>query len=144
MATEKSISWRDELAAEIKIRLSALAQTKAFSSDGSPNLLIGTGSTDSDSAFVKISAVATIAKDVLGLAQNVYTPHVCQVVFETSSTGATDATRYTLWATLALKGIRVELYEVAHGTGPSEAAILSTNLKTAFEPHAQYPGMASM
>lgn len=139
----KAIVFRDELASELAIRLPALAKTKSFGATGEADLLIGTGATDSDSVFVRFEAVGTIQKDVLGLTQTVFTPTIAKVGIEAASTGQTWATRVPILAALVAKGVRVELYEVAHGTGPSAAILTAGNLKASFEIHPQYALMAS-
>lgn len=139
----KATAFRDELASELAIRLPALAKTKSFGSTGEADLLIGTGVTDSDSVFVRFEAAATIQKDVLGLTQTVFTPTTCKIGIEAASTGQTWATRVAVLGALVAKGIRIELYEVAHTTGPSAAILTAGNLKATFEISSQYALMAS-
>lgn len=147
--TQKSLGLRDELASELKVRLSALAQVKSIGSLGEAELLVGAGTAGSDSVFVRISAISTINKDVLGLSQNVFTPHVAQVVVEgnvTAGAGAdigTWATRLAVLGCLVAKGVKVELYVRATGNAAAAAGI--TGAPTAsFEIHPQYPMMSSI
>jgi hypothetical protein len=150
-STARAIAWRDDLASELAKRLS-LTVTKSFASDGAPALLVGAAAGGADGFYLKLTPVSTIAKDVLGLSQNVYTPHVAQVAFEADYAGATDSvanvvtqkTQLTILGCLVAKGVKVEWYESATGTAPSESTIVAGNLKASFEIHPQYPGMASL
>lgn len=142
--TAKATVFRDELASELAIRLSSPTLAKSFGTNGEAQLSVGSLASDSDSILVQFTGVASIQKDVLGLAQNVFTPHIAQLVIEASSTGATWKTRLGVMAACVAKGVRVELYERTHGTGPVFADITAGNLKTTFEIAAQYPLMASM
>lgn len=150
--TAKALAWREEIAAELRLRLSAIAQTKAFASDQAPTLLLGTGLTTTDSVFIKIAPVTSLQVDVLGLAQTVFTPHVIQMVIEANYEGATDtvldvgtwATRLAVIGVLVSKGVKVELYVMANGSTLSASGITSGNLKATFENHVQYPGMTSL
>jgi hypothetical protein len=142
--TQKSLALRDELASELAVRISSIAQAKSFGSAGEARLALGAGTSDSDSVNVQIGTVDSIMKDVLGLSQNVFTPHVAKVGIEAAATGATWATRLAVIACLVAKGVRVELYERTHGTGPAFADLTAGNLKAVFEIHPQYPLMSSI
>lgn len=145
--TSKALSLREELASELLIRLSAITQTKSFGTNGECDLLLGAGTTTTDSVFIRIKAVASIQTDVLGLAQQVYTPHVAQILVELNATGAnspgTFATRIPVIAALVQRGVRVELYTIANGNSVSAAGITGTPAAV-FENHVQYPTMSSI
>lgn len=144
----KATVFRDELASELAVRLPALAKTKSFGATGEADLMVGAGTAASDSVFVRFAAVGSIQKDVLGLAQTVFTPTVAQLVIEGNPTGGagadvgTWATRLAVIAAIVAKGVRVELYTTANTTAPSAAGITGTPAAT-FEIHPQYALMAS-
>lgn len=144
----KAIALRDELASELAVRLASLAKTKSFGATGEADLLIGAGTAGSDSVFVRFAAVGSIQKDVLGLAQNVFTPTVAQIVVESNPAGGagadvgTWATRLAVLGAVIAKGVRVELYTTANTTAPSASGITGAPAAT-FEIHPQYPLMAS-
>ena len=142
--TAKSLALLNELASELAVRIPTIAQVKSFGAASEARLALGAGTSDSDSVNVQIGAVDSIMKDVLGLSQNVFTPHVAKVGIEAASTGATWATRLAVVGCLVAKGVRVELYERTHGTGPAFADMTTGNLKAVFEVHPQYPLMASI
>lgn len=147
--TAKTLAFRDELASELAVRLSALAKTKSFGATGESDLMVGAGTAGTDSVFVRFCTVGTIQKDVLGLAQTVFTPHIAQIVIEGNNTGGagadvgTWATRLAVLGAVIAKGTRVELYQTANTTAPSASGITVGNLQAAFEIHPQYALMAS-
>jgi hypothetical protein len=143
----KAQALRDELASELAIRLPSIAQTKSFGASAECDLLLGAGTTTTDSVFVRIKVIDSIQKDVLGLAQQVFTPHVAQVLIELNATGAnspgTYATRFPVLAALVSRGVKVELYTIANGNSVSAAGITGTPAAV-YETHVQYPMMASI
>ncbi len=147
--TAKAQALRDEFLGDIRQTLPALARATSFGSAGECDALIGAGTAGSDSAFVRVRPVPTIAVDVLGLAQQSFTPHVAQVVFEanpTAGAGAdvgTWATRMTVLGALIERGIRVELYLSANTAAVSAAGITGAPTAT-FNSHSQYGQMASV
>lgn len=150
--TAKAIAFRDEFASEFAVR-STLAQTKSFSAtDSAPLLLVGAASTGSEGFFLKIATYLNPNTDVLGAAQTVFANHVAQIAIEANFAGTTDnvadvqkwGSHLPAIAMLAQRGLRVEVYEETNGTAPSETTITGTKLKATFDPHYQYPLMASM
>jgi hypothetical protein len=137
--TSKAIAFRDDLASELKIRLAALAQAKT----GDADLTIGAGTAGSDSAFIRITPVASLWKDIVGLPQTVFTPHVAQVVFEANPAGGagadvgTWATRLAIIGCLVARGIKVEVYFSANTAAVSAAAITGAP-SASFEAQVQY------
>jgi hypothetical protein len=146
--TAKTLVFRDELASELAIRLPALAKTKSFGATGESDLMVGAGTAGSDSVFVRFCAVASIQKDVLGLNQTVFTPHIAQLVIEANPAGGagadvgTWATRLAVLGAVIAKGTRVEVYTTANTTPVSAAGITGAPTAT-FEIHPQYALMAS-
>lgn len=142
-ASYKSVALRDELASNLAVRLSSLARTKGFDSNQFPTLQVGTGAIGSQSAFIRIKPLDSINVDVLGLAQNVFTPHIVQLVLEMSS--VTDVQLLTmqtlgiLMPALAAIGARLEVYMSANGNAADVADITAGNLKSTFDLQVQYP-----
>lgn len=147
--TQKALGLRDEFLADLRQSLPALAQTKSFGSSGECDALIGAGTAGSDSVFVRIRPVPSIMVDVLGLTQQVYTPHVAQVVIESNNTAGAGAdvgtwsTRMNVLGGLIERGIKVELYTVANAVAVSSAGITGAPAAT-FQSHVQYGQMAGM
>lgn len=149
MATAKALTFRGDLASSLAIRLPTLTQALSFGAGNQADMLIGTAGAGNDNAFIRINQFTTAAVDVLGLAQNVFTPHVAQVVFEANPAGGagadvgTWATRLSILGELIQKGIRVELYFSANTVAVSSAAITGAP-SAVYEGHVQYPQMATL
>lgn len=139
----KAIALRDVLASDLAITLSALAKTKGLDASQNPTLLVGTGAAGSQSAFIRIKQLDSINTDVLGLAQNVFTPHVIQVVLEASTVAncplMTIDNLAVLMGELLKMGVRLEVYLSANTNAPDVADIVAGNLKATFNTHVQYP-----
>lgn len=139
----KAVAFRDQLNSDLALRLSALARTKGFDASNNPTLLVGAGTAGSQSAFIRVKQLDSINVDVLGLAQNVFTPHVVQLVLEMST--VTDCPLMImqnlapLMGELLKMGCRLEVYETANTTAPTVAGIIAGNLKATFDGHIQYP-----
>lgn len=150
----KAIELSAELADELKKRCPSLLVTESADASGNPVITV---SADATPAFgEKVIVIRTtgidwsLAKDVLGLASPVYTPHVIQICTEKNYEGATDSVLDILGPTELLpvlltvgkRGTRVEWYRTANGTVPSTAAMISANLAAAHEADL-YSGMQS-
>lgn len=136
-ATYKSTVLARQMAEDLKIR-TGLAVTTGLDSSGNPTILVGAGTAGSQSAFIRIKQQDNIFTDpVTYNAARSYTPHVTQVVVETSSianvpllTGA----NYAKILTDVLKiGTKVELYMSANTNAPDVADITSSNLKATID-----------
>jgi hypothetical protein len=139
----KSVALRDELSSSLAVRLSALSRTKGFDSSQNPTLQLGAGTAGTQSAFIRIKPLDSINVDVLGLAQNVWTPHIVQLVLETSSVAGVQLLLMTtlgiLMPALASIGARLEVYMSANGTAADASQITAANLKSTFDLQVQYP-----
>lgn len=150
--TQKAIDLLKDVAAELKLRRPALAQVLGFDADGNPTLREGGGSAGNDGFFLRIKPVDTIQKDVLGLTQQVFTPHVAQLAFEANFAGTTDnvadvqvwATKLAVLGALIARGVKVEVYESANGTFPVVGSLVAANLKASFEISEKYRMLASI
>lgn len=147
--TKKALAMANEMAAELKQRQSTLAVAESFDSDQNPLVKVGTGTAGQKNALIKVMPIDwPLGKDILGLAQTVYTPHKVLVGFEANPAGGAGAD-INDWATLLVvlgvalsRGARVEVYESANGDSPDADDFISANLKAAYEPSMQY-GMLS-
>lgn len=140
----KAIVLRDVLMSDLAITLSGLARTKGFGAAAQdPTIQIGTGAAGSQSAFIRIKQLASINTDVLGLAQNVFTPHVIQVGLEASTVAncplLTIDNMTVLMGELMKMGVRMEVYLTANTVAPIEGSLVAGNLKATFNTHVQYP-----
>lgn len=147
MATsKKALALADEIVSELRQRQSALAVTVSYDSDSNPLVRLGTGTAGQPGALFKVQPIdvpaAVAPKDVLGLTESIYTPHVIKVGTEANAT-ATDIALLTnklLALGLAVsKGTKVEWYESATGDSPDADDFIAGNLKATFEASAQYP-----
>jgi hypothetical protein len=149
----KAIELSAELADELRKRTTLLV-TESADTDGNPVITVSADSTPAAGEKVIVVRTAPItwglAKDVLGLASTVYTPHVIQVCTEANYEGTTDsvldilgpAELLPVLITVGKRGTRVEWYQTTNGTVPSVAAMISTNLKASHEADV-YHGMLS-
>lgn len=136
MSTEKARMISLRLAEMLRARIGTLALVEGVGASGDPLITIGAGSNGGVNAVIRVVPFsAPIAKDVLGLASTVFTPHVVQLATEANNaagSGADILTRQQLMNFLAPVlgiGAQVEWYEEANGTAPVEATITSSKLK---------------
>lgn len=145
--TKKALAMAEELVSELKQRQSALAVVMSFDTDGNPLVKIGSGAVGAKGGLVKIMPIDwPLAKDILGLASQVYTPHKILLAVEANEAAAVAEadvndwqTKLTMLGALLARGTRLEVYESANGTGPTVGTMIPGNLKGAYDPSAQYP-----
>ena len=134
-ATQKAIALLDAIAEELSKRLPLIAQTKGQDSLLNPQLVVGTGSVGAAGCYLRVIPQPWTATNVLGLASQVFSPHVIQVVFEANNAAGaaadinTLANFSTILAVLARKMTALEVYEEPNGSAPGEADITSGKLK---------------
>lgn len=126
-----------------------LAVTTGTDTNGYPTILIGAGTSTTNSMFIRLINDASLGVDVLGLAQNVYTPVKIQIAIEEVSGAGAHAVTYldlfTALGELFLRGSKVELWIEATATAPSLTTFnTASKLKATFDTHYQYPLMATM
>ena len=154
----KSVVLRDQLAAALLVRCS-LGQVKAFDAalvhPGAPILRLGTlgvPATTEQCCTIRVISVPAVAPatDILGLAQDVWTPHIVQMSYEVSAAQANASylttANWTIIVGEMLKlGCRVEIWERTNGTAPLEANMDSpytnSTLKLVFDPDMYQPLM---
>lgn len=148
--TAKARALAAELASELKLRLPSLAISEDNDSDSLPLIKIGDGTAGSKSALIKVAPQDwPLAKDILGLTANVFTPHTIKLVVEgnkTSGAGAdvlTWAERLPILGAIVARGCRVEVYETANGNAPDATDITAANLKATFDASAVHGMIAN-
>lgn len=128
MATEKAISFSRDLKDALAVRLSDLTWVESFDSNNDALLTGGAGVAGNPNVVIRIKPVASIQKDILGLAQNVYTPHKIQVAFEGNASTTTSTlpnTANTMKYVAAIlgevlsKGCTTEVWLGPTGTAPT-------------------------
>lgn len=149
----KANSIADELADELKKRLSTMVFVTSADTDGNPMLTVSQDATPVAGEKVIVLRVRPItwslAKDVLGLPSVVYTPHVIDVCTELNNAAGAAADILTAVELLAVlgtvckRGTRVEWYQTPNATVPALAQITSANLKASYEPEIYWGSQAS-
>lgn len=139
-ATQKAVNLIEAIAEELARRLPALAQTKGQDSALNPQLVVGTGVAGAAGCYIRCIAQPWTAKNVLGMAADVFSPHVLQVVFEANPAGGAGADINTLatvsvvLTTLGRKGTALEVYQETNGAAPGEADIVPAKLQVRIDP----------
>lgn len=149
--TKKALAMADELVSELLQRQSALAVSLSYDTDSNPLVRVGAGSIGAKGALIKVMPISwPLAKDVLGLTAEVFTPHVVRLNVEANPAGGAGADINTwteqllLVAACVAKGCRTEVYVSTNGTAPNATDINdSAKLVASFEPSAQYPMISS-
>jgi len=145
--SSKAIELAADLKGDLQTRpgLRTLVFTDSFDVSGMPCLTISTDSTPAFGEKVMVLRVKPIdqslAKDCLGLASKVHTPHVIQICTEADFEGTTDnvldilgpVELLSLIGTVCIRGTKVEWYRTANGTVPSVAAMIASNLIQSFD-----------
>jgi hypothetical protein len=147
----KALAFQRDLAAAVEARLadpafgiSGETVVKSFSAvtdlEGAPLISVKASGGNVD-ALLRIEQVGTIAKDILGLPQTVFTPHICKLILDSDL----SLVNYTKLLTAVggecmIHGIKLEVYAAAAAT---EANLSSGNLKTVFD-SVQYPLMSTL
>lgn len=140
MATSyKAGAIAHELADRMKVRALGVASAVVESvdaSDSNPLITIGTLGTGNRCALVKVKPVDwSLAQDILGLSQPVYTPHVIQVLWEAAAGGGlTSSDKMDLIGQLTAMGTIVELYETNSGGFVSADLGTASKLRETYHP----------
>jgi len=151
MSTQKAIALRNAIKDGLFIRL-GLTCTESFDSDGNPLLRVGAASAGSAGCFIRVSAEGSIQKDILGLAQKVFTPHIVDVAFEgndATTTSTLPNVANTMAITTAIlgevlaKGAKTRVWLGPTGTAPSDTTFDTAGYLKATWQDLQYPLMAA-
>jgi hypothetical protein len=132
-------------AAQLKSDLVARGFTVVAGQDASlnPTLAIGAQATGEQNAFLRLQPLASINLDILGLAQNVFTPHVLQIALETSASAGlpflTPVNFVKILGESMKTGMRVEVYMRTTGTLVDVDDITAANLLVTWDTSMQYP-----
>jgi hypothetical protein len=123
--------------------------TEAFDGNGLPTITVGTlGSTDIG-AFIQVAPVTwPLGTDILGNPAAIYTPTTIRLAIEAPPDGplqgADIAILQALLSEMAQTGARVELWQSASGTAPSDTTFNTpANFVSAFD-SLQYPLVSTM
>ena len=118
-----------------------------FDTDGSPYVLVGAGTAGSQSAIVKITGEQPLGVDGLGLTPRAFSPHVAQVVLETSTIAnvalMTEANKLALMGEVEKFGTKIELYMSANTNAVDPTDIVVGNLKATWEIHLKWRSMSN-
>lgn len=146
----KALAFQRDLAAAIEARLadpvhgiSGETVVKSFSAEtglvGAPVISVKDGSTVD--ALIRIEQVETLAKDILGLPQTVFTPHVAKLCIN-SDLGTVEELKLLAicGGECILRGVKLEVYEADPA---EEGALVAGNLKTVFD-SIQYPLLSTL
>jgi hypothetical protein len=138
------------LAAELRdalLKRFATVSAVLFDTDGSPYVIVGAGTAGSQSALVKVSAEQPLGVDGLGLTPRAFSPHVMQVVLETSTIAdvalMTEANKLALMGEVEKWGTKIQLYMSANTNAVGPEDITSGNLKATWELHLKWRAMSN-
>jgi hypothetical protein len=113
-----------------------------FDVDGSPFVLVGTGVVATQSAIVKVSAEQALGTNALGQPAASFTPHVMQIVLETSTVAnvalMVEASKLALFGECQKFGTKVELYMSPNTNAVDPTDIVVGNLKAVWNPNLKY------
>lgn len=127
-ASQKAVAIARQLAEDLALR-TGLAAVAGVDGSGNPTIALGTQAAGNQAAFIRIKQDYDPALEVdgIGNAQRRYTPHVIQVVLETSTIAnvslMTEKNKAMLWKEVQKFGTKCDLYLSANTVGVSAAAI---------------------
>jgi len=133
-ATQKAVAIARQLAENLALR-TGLAAVSGVDASGNPTIALGTQSAGQQAAFIRVKQDYDPALEVdgVGNAQRRYTPHVIQVVLETSTIAnvplMTGANQVMMWKEVEVFGTKIQLYMTANTTAVSVTGIDAANLK---------------
>lgn len=149
----KALELSLELSDRLRKRVSDYGQIlDGFDSSGNPTIELddATPATTEDAVFIKVRPRDwSLTKDVLGLAQTAYTPHVIQIAVEAPPSGVglgrfvSIAHLFAILLTVGEFGCRAEYWEETNGTPPAVTTFdTAAKLKTSWE-SLYYPLLSS-
>ena len=141
----KALVFGRDIAAALALRLPEETVVSAFSAvsgvEGAPVISIKASGGAVD-ALLRIEQVSTPAKDILGLAQTVFTPHICKLILDDDGTTLAKYSKILVAAggECILHGIKLEVYAAASA---AEGGLIAGNLKATFD-SIQYPLLSTL
>ncbi len=156
MATKKAYELALELADEFRKRMGSTFGliTEGVDSNGDSTISLVLDSTTplttEKNLFIRVKAQPWgLAKDVLGLTAQIYTPTVIEYAIEANPAGGSGADNFTIGeaATIAMtigkRGTRVDVYQETAGTVPSVTTFDTASKRLAsFAPELYWPLLA--
>lgn len=146
----KAQALSHEIADILKIRLSTLTLVESFDTNGNPTISLGAGSPGGKNIFVRVAPISwPLSLNVIGLASEVFTPHVIQFATEANPAGGAGADILTPTELLPFigevmrRGTKVEWYTSTNGTAPVVGTLVSGNLQASYEASLYFPMQAS-
>lgn len=127
-ATQKAVAIARQLAEDLGLR-TGLAAVAGVDGSGNPTIALGTQTAGSQAAFILIKQDYSPALEIdgIGNTQRRYTPHIIQVVLETSTIAnvalMTEKNKAMLWKEVQKFGTKCDLYLSANTVAVSSAAI---------------------
>ena len=141
MATsQKALALAADIKDDLAVRFPSETVTLSYATGGAPIVTVGT------KALVRIDLEASIGKNVIGMDQTVYTPHIAQVVLDGTADATGDIVAAAIPVSLAVlgdvlqRGLKTNLY-IANAV--SNSAIIDGNLVASFD-SLKYPLVSSM
>lgn len=133
--TQKAIALARSLQQNLAQRFDGVDVSSSFGTDGDPLITVA------GIALVRVKPEGSIGKDVLGLPQTVFTPHIIQVLIDSDGTvPAYGVSALKLFGEACQTGAKVQFYSSAT---LAEGQIVSGNLQSTFD-SIQYPLMATV
>lgn len=124
--SHKAISAARQMKEDITLR-TGLAVVDSFDGNGNPVLTVGTATSTNQGCTIRIKMIETPFVDGLGQTQRVFTPHIVQLLTETSLVaGVSYLTTSNLLKIIheVLKhAMKLDVYMVAQGSAPTIANI---------------------
>jgi hypothetical protein len=127
-ATQKAVAISRQLAESLALR-TGLTCVPGLDASGNPTILMGAAAAGNQTAFIRVKQDydPALELDGIGNAQRRYTPHVIQVVLETSTianTALLTAANFSkLLKELDVYGTKVEVYLTANTVAVTVAGI---------------------
>lgn len=133
MSTAKANMTVIELKNVLQKRLPTWTVTQGTDSSNNPTLLLSADATPAATeqvVFLRVRPVTTLATDVLGIAQKVFTPHVIEVVLELGAAGSgaalpllSTANLVPILGELFKRGMKIDLWLSATTVVPAVGEI---------------------
>lgn len=131
-ATQKAVAIARQLAEDLKLRTGLTTVVAGVDASANPTIAFGALTAGSQSAFIRVKQDydPALELDVIGNTQRRYTPHVIQIVLETSTIANVSLLTAKLFAQMLKDtekfGTKIEIYMTTNTTAVSVAGITGT------------------